>query len=576
MTACSDRAAMAIGGRPGRTPPRPQPVASLPRWNAAALVFAVAIVLAPVWMGGGHFLARDDGRMHAPVKRFLASELAAGRWPGGRSPACWRCQAGGSGAGSWRHPASSGGAVWDPRRVDYTPGVLQNVLVVDDEASMRHLLTLILADRGYQVRAVASAQAALEELTAREFDVVLTDVRMPGGDGIALTRAIQDRQPGATVIVMSAYGSHDAAIEAMKAGAYDFLPKPFKPDEVVLCLRKAEERERLAQENRRLRAELRGAVGVDAIVGGSEAVQAVLRQVRKVAPQKTTVLLTGESGTGKELVARALHDLSPRAAAPFVAVNCGAIPGELLESELFGHVKGAFTDAVRAKKGLAAEADGGTLFLDEIGELPLALQVKLLRFLQEEEVRPVGDTRSQKVDVRVVAATARDLSQAVATGQFREDLFWRLNVVAVELPPLRERPGDVAALARHFLQRFAPLRPELPGLRFTPEALEALQGHRWPGNVRELMHAVERAVVLAEGAEIREEDLPEPVRLTVPGGGLPTAPGDLSVKRGARALEERLIREALARTGGNRTRAADLLELSYRALLYKIKEYGLG
>ncbi len=451
--------------------------------------------------------------------------------------------------------------------------MLRTVLVVDDEASMRHLLTVILTDRGHEVRAVASAEAALEELQAREFDVILTDVRMPRMDGMALTRAIQERQPGATVIVMSAYGSHEAALEAMKAGAYDFLPKPFKPDDVLLCLRKAEERERLRQENRRLRAELGTPAGVYAVVGGSEALQAVLAQVRKVAPQKTTVLITGESGTGKELVARAIHDLSPRAAAPFVAVNCGAIPGELLESELFGHARGAFTDAVRAKKGLAAEADGGTLFLDELGELPLPLQVKLLRFLQEEEVRPVGDTRSVKVDVRVVAATARDLAEMVKQGRFREDLYWRLAVLGIRLPALRERPGDVAALTEHFLRRFAPLRPDLAGLRFGAEALAALAAHRWPGNVRELMHAVERAVVLAEGPEVREEDLPEAVRVPEASGAPP--PGDLSVKRGTRALEERLIREALARTGGNRTRAAELLELSYRALLYKIKEYGV-
>ncbi len=456
--------------------------------------------------------------------------------------------------------------------------MLQNVLVVDDEASMRHLLTVILADRGYQVRAVGGAEAALEELKARDYDVVLTDVRMPRMDGIALTRAIQERQPGATVIVMSAYGSHDAAIEAMKAGAYDFLPKPFKPDDVLLCLRKAEERERLTRENRRLRTELRAGFPSDAIVGASPPMQAVLRQVEKVAPQKTTVLLHGESGTGKELVARALHERSPRAAMPFVAVNCGAIPGELLETELFGHARGAFTDAVRSKKGLALEADGGTLFLDEIGDLPLPLQVKLLRFLQEEEVRPVGDTRSVKVDVRVVAASARDLAQAVSAGQFREDLYWRLAVVGIRLPALRERLEDLEPLARHFLARFAPLRPEVGGIDFSLEALERLRAHRWPGNVRELMHAVERAVVLADGPVIREEDLPDAVRAPSPAttSGQPPPGDDLSVKRATRALEERLIREALARTGGNRTRAAELLELSYRALLYKIKEYGLG
>jgi two-component system response regulator AtoC len=345
---------------------------------------------------------------------------------------------------------------------------------------------------------------------------------------------------------------------------------------VLLCLRKAEERERLSRENRRLRTELHGGFPADAIVGASEPMQAVLRQVAKVAPQKTTVLLHGESGTGKELVARALHERSPRAAMPFVAVNCGAIPETLLETELFGHARGAFTDAVRAKKGLALEADGGTLFLDEIGELPLALQVKLLRFLQEEEVRPVGDTRSVKVDVRVVAASARDLEQAVAAGQFREDLYWRLAVVGVRLPALRERPQDLEPLARHFLARFAPLRPEVRDLDFSPEALDRLRSHRWPGNVRELMHAVERAVVLAEGPIIREEDLPDAVRNMRPASGDAPSPGDdLSVKRATAALEARLIREALARTGGNRTRAAVLLDLSYRALLYKIRDYGL-
>ncbi|WP_242360555.1 sigma-54 dependent transcriptional regulator [Anaeromyxobacter sp. SG17] len=453
----------------------------------------------------------------------------------------------------------------------------RSVLVVDDEPSMRHLLSVILTDHGREARAVATAADALRELELREYDLVLTDVRMPGMDGLALLREIQRREPELTVIVMSAYGSHDAALEAMKAGAYDFLSKPFKPDEVLLVLGKAEERERLARENRRLRTELAAEYRPEAIVGASEAMQGVLRQVAKVAPQKTTVLLEGESGTGKELVARALHERSPRAALPFVAVNCGAIPGELLESELFGHVRGAFTDATRNKKGLAAEADGGTLFLDEIGELPLHLQVKLLRFLQEEEVRPVGDTRARKVDVRVVAATARDLARAVAEGRFREDLYWRLNVVGVRLPPLRERPEDVPALAAHFLARYAPLRPELVGMSFSPEAEAALRSHRWPGNVRELEHVVERAVVLAEGAIIGEEDLPDAVR-GPPGSARPAArPDDThNGKRANPARGGQRIRAALERTGGNRTRAAELLELSYRALLYKIKDYGLG
>jgi two-component system response regulator AtoC len=443
---------------------------------------------------------------------------------------------------------------------------------------MRGLLTAILAESGREVRAVAGGREALQELAAREYDLVVTDVRMPGISGLELLRAVQESQPEVMVVVMSAYGSHEAAVEAMKAGAYDYLSKPFKPDEVLLLLRKAEERERLSRENVRLRSELARSRRPGGIVGTSEAMQRVLRQVEKVAGQKTTVLLEGESGTGKELVARALHDASPRAGLPFVAVNCGAIPAELLESELFGHVKGAFTDATRDKKGLAVEADGGTLLLDEVAELPLQLQVKLLRFLQEEEVRPVGGTRTRRVDVRIVAATAGDLRRAVDQGRFREDLFWRLNVVAIRLPPLRERPEDVPLLAAHFLARYGRLRPDL-SVRLSAEALGALAAHRWPGNVRELEHAIERAVVLADGQEVREEDLPDAVRLGArSGSGAPGGPAaaELSIKRATRDLEERLIRAALERTGGNRTRAAELLELSYRALLYKIKDYAIG
>jgi len=452
----------------------------------------------------------------------------------------------------------------------------RNVLIVDDEESMRHLLAVILKERGYEVRAVANGEDALKELAARDYDLVLSDVRMPRMDGLALLQKALEGQPDLTFIVMSAYGTHTTAIEAMKAGAYDYVSKPFKPDEVVLVLRKAEERLRLARENRRLRTELAAGYRIENIIGASDAMQEVLRQIRKVAPLKATVLLSGESGTGKELVARALHDLSPRASLPFVAVNCGAIPGDLIESELFGHVKGAFTDASRDKKGLASEADGGTLFLDEIGELPPPLQVKLLRFLQEEEVRRVGDTRSEKVDVRVVAATARDLQRAVKEGQFREDLFYRLNVVGIRLPPLRERPEDIPALVGHFLAKYQRLRPEAPFSGVSGAAMEALKAYRWPGNVRELEHAVERAVVLAEGSELAEGDLPDDLRAAP----RPTPPvvlpeGTLSVKRATRAVEEQLIRKALEQTGGNRTRAAELLELSYRALLYKIKEYGI-
>ena len=459
------------------------------------------------------------------------------------------------------------------------PPVFRSILVVDDDPAMRHLLSVILTDHGREARAVASAPDALRELEGRDVDLVLTDVRMPGMDGLALLKEIQRLRPDLTVIVMSAYGSQDAAIEAMKAGAYDYVSKPFKRDEVMLVLRKAEERERLARENLRLRSELSEAYRAEALVGASEAMQEVLRQIRKLAPQKVSVLLEGESGTGKELVARALHELSPRASLPFVAVNCGAIPAELIESELFGHVRGAFTDAVRAKKGLVVEADGGTLFLDEVGELPLALQPKLLRFLQEQEVRPIGDVRARQVDVRVIAATSRDLGRDAAAGRFREDLLYRLDVVRVRLPPLRERLDDVPALAAHFLAKYARLRPDLSGLALGDDARDALAAHRWPGNVRELEHALERAVVLADGPLIHEQDLPDTLRGPAhpPAAAVAEgAPDDLSVKRATRALEERLIRAALERTGGNRTRAAELLELSYRALLYKIRDYGIG
>ena len=451
----------------------------------------------------------------------------------------------------------------------------RSILIADDEESMRHLLSVFLRDHGYEVRAVSNGEDALKELAARDFDLVLSDVRMPRMDGLTLLSEVQRLHPHVTVIVMSAYGSHDTAIEAMKAGAYDYVSKPFKPDEVLLVLQKAAEREKLLRENRRLRGELAAGWRVDNLVGGSEAMADVLRQVRKVAPAKATVLLTGESGTGKELVARAIHDLGPRASFPFVAVNCGAIPAHLIESELFGHVKGAFTDASRDKKGLVAEADGGTLFLDEIGELPTQLQVKLLRFLQEEEVRRVGDVRSDTVDVRVIAATARDLSSAVAAGDFREDLFYRLNVVAIRLPALRERPGDVEDLARHFLARFSRLRAGTPLTGISAEAMDALKAWRWPGNVRELEHAIERAVVLAEGPNVLEEDLPETVRnRPAPAAAAELPEESLSLDRAKRALEERIIRAALVKTGGNRTRAAELLGISYRALLYKIKEYG--
>jgi two-component system, NtrC family, response regulator AtoC len=367
------------------------------------------------------------------------------------------------------------------------------------------------------------------------------------------------------------------------AGAFDYVSKPFKPEEVVLVLKRAEERRRLVTENRRLRRSGADRGPLDRIVGSSEAVKQLHKQILKVAPVSTTVLITGESGTGKELVARALHELSPRAAMPFVPVNCGAIPPGLVESELFGHARGAFTDARTAKRGLFAEADGGTLLLDEAGELPPPAQVKLLRFLQEGEIRAVGENRSERVDVRVLAATHRDLGKLVERGEFREDLYYRLNVVNLSIPPLRARREDVLQLARAFLLRFnRELNRQTPVTGFEPEAEELLASYSWPGNVRELENAIERAVLLAEGNQVQVQNLPERI-WSAPKGvpGSPPQPGggevqdDLSLKRAMRSLEERYIRAALRRTRGNRTRASELLEISHRALLYKIKEYGI-
>jgi two-component system response regulator AtoC len=456
---------------------------------------------------------------------------------------------------------------------------LRRVLVVDDEESMRHILTHLLSSAGFDVRAAPDGAAALLEVETSEPDVVLTDINMPGVSGMDLLVRLREKSPDVLVIMMSAYGTIDVAIEAMKAGAYDYVSKPFRPDEVLLVLRKAEERERLVRENRRLRAgrtlpaEDLAAPG---LVGRSASLTAAVKMASRIAKVKTTVLLLGESGTGKELFARLLHESSPRAEAPFVAVNCGAIPEQLIESELFGHAKGAFTDAVRAHKGLFEEADGGTLFLDEIGELPIGMQVKLLRVLEEEEIRRVGDARSVKIDVRVIAATMRDLPADVQSGRFREDLYHRINVFQLRLPALRDRKDDIPILARHFLAQHSK-RLGIEARDFTDEAMVVLESHPWPGNVRELENIVERALVLSDSSMIGTESLPDRLLTPVPVESSAPAPeaGDLSLKRASRSLEEDFIRRALARTKGNRTRAAELLELSHRAMLYKMKEFGI-
>src|SRR5881296_2931205 len=368
---------------------------------------------------------------------------------------------------------------------------MSRVLVVDDEPGLRQSLGLLLTDAGYQVAAESDGKQALDRALAEPFDLILCDVRMPELGGIAFVRAYRARGGEALVIMMSAYGGEEAALAAMKEGAYDYIPKPFRPDEVVLTLRKAEEREQLGRTIATLKAQLDTTPGARALIAESRAMRQALELVARVAGHKTTVLITGERGTGKEVIAQAIHRASPRAAAPFVAINCAAIPESLLESELFGHVRGAFTGASADKAGLFEQADGGTLLLDEIGELPLPLQAKLLRVLQESEIRRVGDQRTRRVDVRLLAATAKELAAEAAAGRFREDLFDRLNVVTIHLPPLAERRQDIAPLARHFAAQLG--RRLGLAVAVSDEGLTWLVAERWPGNARELEHAIERA-----------------------------------------------------------------------------------
>jgi len=449
----------------------------------------------------------------------------------------------------------------------------RRVLVVDDEENIRLVLETLLERSGYVVELAGSAEQALARLEPFAPDFVIADVRMPGMSGIELCRELRERTE-ASVIVMSAYGSVELALEAVKAGAYDYVAKPFKGDEVLFALAKAEERERLRRENRALREAARKDETPLPILGESRALKEVLRLVDKVAEYRTTVLIQGESGTGKELIARALHTRSPRAAMRFVAINCGAIPEALMESELFGHKRGAFTDAHADKRGIFQEADGGTLLLDEIGELAPTLQVKLLRVLQEGVVRPLGGSKDIKVDVRVIAATVRDLQKEVEGGRFREDLFYRLNVLSIRMPPLRERVDDIPLLIDHFITRNnVRLGTSIRGVE--PKARKVLGAYPWPGNVRELENVIERAVVLAEGDLLTLDDIPDHLQETPDVVTRVLQSGELSVKRANRVIEESLIRRALEKTRGNRTAAAKLLEISHRALLYKIKEYGV-
>lgn len=447
-----------------------------------------------------------------------------------------------------------------------------HVLIVDDEAPMRHMLRMVLERDGYTVSEAASGSQGLDRLRSGHFGLILCDIRMPEMDGLTFLKEKQSQQYGGTVVMMSAYGSIDTAVECMKHGAYDYISKPFRPDEILLTVRKAEERLQLRQENVKLKQDLRRNArpqGIAAIIHRSPIMQNVLSMVRKAAEVPAPVLITGPTGTGKELVARALHAESPRSERPFLAVNCSAIPTGLLESELFGHTRGAFTGADRTRIGLFGAADGGTLLLDEIGDFPLELQPKLLRVLQENEVLRIGESQPTPVDVRVIAATAKDLRQAVADGSFREDLYYRLAVIAIELPALKQRPEDIAALVESYLPRIA-ARLKQPVPEISQAALRRLTKQPWPGNVRELLNVLEKTLVFCRDEVIGENDL---VLVDHPESHVD--PSTLSLKKAMSTLEDAYIRKALSATGGNRTQAAKILEISLRSLIYKIKDYGI-
>jgi two-component system, NtrC family, response regulator PilR len=449
------------------------------------------------------------------------------------------------------------------------------VLVVDDERSMRELLDITLRQEGYDVTLADGGEAAIRALDDTAFDLVVTDLRMRGIDGLGVLRAVKERAPETAVLVVTAFASTDTAVEAMKLGAYDYLTKPFKLDELSLTISGALERKRLQEENRELRRELHRERGLPNFVGRSRQMLDVFDTIRKIADTPSNVMITGETGTGKELVAQAIHHESPRRNQPFVSVNCGAIPQGLMESELFGHVKGAFTGAVSDTSGLFSAADGGTLFLDEITEIAPAVQVKLLRAIQERTIRRVGGVRDIRVDVRLIAASNRDLTTAVAEGSLREDLFYRLNVIPIKLPPLRERPDDVPLLVAHFLQKLS--RETGKNVRgVSPDALAVLEQYHWPGNIRELENTVERAIVLGTGPTLDVAALP--AELLRPRGArdvtLEIPPEGLDLEAMLDGIEQRLLRAALERSGGVQTRAAELLKMSFRQFRYKLQKRG--
>ena len=450
----------------------------------------------------------------------------------------------------------------------------EKILVVEDEGGYREYLTSHLEERGFLVSAASDGPSALDVFTDEEFDLVLLDLRLPGQDGLDVLKQFKDYSPETQIVMMTAYGLVQSAVEAIKNGAFDYIAKEtLNPETLNLTIRKALEQRRLQKENEQLRAEISRKYTFENIIGKSKVMRDVFQKIQRIAPFKSTILITGESGTGKEMISRAIYLNSPLHKRTFVAVNCGAIPEMLLESELFGHMKGSFTGAIRTKKGLFEEADGGTIFLDEISELPLNLQVKLLRVLQDHKIRRVGDTTEISIDVRVIAATSRDLYRDVREGRFREDLFYRLNIIPISLPPLRERTDDIPLLINHFLRKHMPEREEIT---VAPEAMQQLIQYRWPGNVRELENIIERAVILSDSNTITPQALPPELQHLGEDFHVQVPEECLSIKRTLKtlvpAVEQELIRRALKQTSNNRTRAARLLEISHRSLLYKLKE----
>lgn len=453
------------------------------------------------------------------------------------------------------------------------------ILVADDEKSMRELLDIMLKKEGYKVTLASSGEEVMKLIEKDLFDLALVDIRMPRQDGISVLKKIKSVSPETEVIMITAYASADTAIKAMKEGAYDYITKPFKVDEIKLIIQNALEKKKLQKENLLLKKVVRDRYHFNNIIGQSSKMMELYDLLERVAPTKTNILITGESGTGKELAAKAIHYNSPRRDKPFVTLNCGAIPESLIESELFGHMKGAFTDAITTKKGLFEVADEGTLFLDEISELPLMMQVKLLRVLQDREFKRVGGTEDIRVDVRIISATNKDLEEAVREKQFREDLFYRLNVIQIKIPSLRDRKEDIPLLANHFLEKYS---EELgkPITQISPEALQILIQYDYPGNVRELQNIIERAVALETSRELTAQNLRSyieeqlqykrrPIDLEIPTEGV-------DLEKIVEDVERTLLLKALEKTKGIKKKAAELLHINFRSMRYRLEKYGLN